>query len=251
MFQKRIVAFCIHLSISLVVAFMAALVVFGIWYPFPYRDVSGGRELFTLLISVDVVLGPVLTFFIFNQKKSRRELTLDVGCIAAFQVAALVYGLWTVASARPVHLVFELDRFRVVHAIDVPDELLGNTPSGIVAKPWTGPTVLSIRAFESPQESADMTLAAIQGLNLSFRPELWQTYATGLADVKKAAKPLALLLLRIPILKSQIASTVDGLGYSTSQLAALPLISRSSYWTVLIHADTGEILAYLPVDTFE
>lgn len=36
----------IHLGLSLVMASLAALLVFGIWYPYPYREISGGRELF-------------------------------------------------------------------------------------------------------------------------------------------------------------------------------------------------------------
>ena len=48
----------IHLLYSLGVALMAALLVFGLWYPFPYRELAGGRELFLLVISEDVVCGP-------------------------------------------------------------------------------------------------------------------------------------------------------------------------------------------------
>ena len=80
---------------------------FGWWYPYPYRELSGGRELFALVVAVDVVLGPLITLVIFNPAKTRRHLVMDFTVIGLLQVAALAYGLWTVFVARPVHLVFE------------------------------------------------------------------------------------------------------------------------------------------------
>ena len=73
LWQSKLRAFGIHLSLSLLVAALAAVVVFGVWYPYPYRDISGGRDLFLLIVGVDVVLGPLVTFTVFNPKKSRRE----------------------------------------------------------------------------------------------------------------------------------------------------------------------------------
>ena len=139
--HDRFKAAGIHLVISLVIAALAAALVFYVWYPSPYGQLSGGRELFLILISVDVILGPLITLFIFNRAKPLRELRRDLAVVALIQLSALGYGMWTVFVARPVHLVFEVDRFRVVHAIDVPAELLDPTPAGIDALPITGPTL--------------------------------------------------------------------------------------------------------------
>ena len=54
-FRAAAIVSSIHLIFSLVVAFLAGVLVFGLWYPFPYRELSGGRELFLLIVSVDVV----------------------------------------------------------------------------------------------------------------------------------------------------------------------------------------------------
>jgi hypothetical protein len=240
-----------HLFISACVAGAAAAVVFFVWYPYPYREISGGRELFLLLVSVDVALGPLLTLVVFNPLKKWRELTLDLAVVAVLQVAALGYGLWTVASARPVHLVFEIDRFRVVHAVDVPNELLQFSPNGIVALPWTGPTMLSVREFKDLQESSDMTLEALQGVNLAFRPELWQSYELGLTEVKGAAKPLQQIRRRYPQYENVITHAVLQSGYLPDKLAVLPLVARGVFWSVLIDSGTGDIVATLPIDTFK
>ena len=101
--KSRLRASAIHLAISLSIATLAALLVFGWWYPYPYRELSGGRELFTLVVAVDVVLGPLITLVIFNTTKTRRHLAMDFTVIGLLQVAALAYGLWTVFVARPVN----------------------------------------------------------------------------------------------------------------------------------------------------
>ena len=101
--KYRLRASAIHLAISLSVATLAALLVFGWWYPYPYRELSGGRELFALVVAVDVVLGPLITLVIFNVAKTRRHLMMDFTVIGLLQVAALAYGLWTVFVARPVN----------------------------------------------------------------------------------------------------------------------------------------------------
>ena len=73
-FRPALKAASWHVLCSVGVALLAAAVVFGLWYPFPYRDLSGGRELFFLVVAVDVVCGPLLTLVLFNPAKPRAEL---------------------------------------------------------------------------------------------------------------------------------------------------------------------------------
>ena len=149
--KSRLRASAIHLAISLLVAALAALVVFGLWYPFPYRYISGGRELFLWLTLVDVVLGPLITLVIFNLRKTRGHLLIDFTAVGLLQLAALSYGLWTMFSARPVHLVFEYHRMAVVHAVDVPPDLLAKAPTDLQTLPLTGPTLLSLRPLQASE----------------------------------------------------------------------------------------------------
>ena len=146
--KNRLRASVIHLAISLAIASLAALLVFGWWYPHPYRERSGGRELFILVVAVDVVLGPLITLVIFNAAKTRRHLLMDFSVIGLLQVAALAYGLWTVFVARPVHLVFEYNRMAVVHAVDIEPSLLSQAPPDLQTLPWRGPTLLSLRPLQ-------------------------------------------------------------------------------------------------------
>ncbi len=250
LWTHKLRAFAIHLAISLAVAALAALLVFGVWYPYPYREISGGRELFLLIVAVDVVLGPLITFTVYNPAKSRREKRLDFSIVGLIQIAALLYGLWTVFQARPVHTVFEYDRLRVVHAVDVPRELLGKAPPGITALPVTGPTLLSLRPM-SVQENVEMTIAALGGVSLSARPELWQTYEAGRAAVLTAARPAAELPQRFPAQSAEIARAVARTGRAAEALAYLPVAARKdTFWTALIDRQDARVLTYLPLDSF-
>ena len=248
--RDRLRASAIHLGISLSIAALAALLVFGIWYPYPYREISGGRELFFIVVAVDVILGPLITLAVFNRKKPWAELRRDLAFVGLIQLSALAYGLWTVAIARPVHMVFEIDRFRVVHAIDVDPAMLNRTPADIKAMPWTGPTLLSVRSFKDNTESADATLAALQGVNIGARPDFWQSYAAGMPDVLKVAKPVSILKTRFPNSAAEIDTLLQDASKTPQSLLYVPLAGRKSFWTVFVDPITAEVVATMPLDSF-
>ena len=248
--KDRVKASGIHLGISLTIALLAALLVFGLWYPYPYREMSGGRELFLMVVMVDVILGPLITLAVFNRAKPLQELKRDLALVALLQLAALGYGMWTVFVARPVHLVFEYDRFRVVHAIDVPVELLNRTPPDVVALPLTGPTLLSLRPFQDANEKMEATMAAFDGLSLSARPDLWQSYASAKGDIWQAAKPVSQLKIRFAAQAAVIDAAIVKTGRKPETLAYLPMVGRKSFWTVLLDPVSAEVLGFIPIDSF-
>ena len=246
----RLKASALHLGLSLCIAALAALLVFAIWYPNPYRGISGGRELFLLLVAVDVILGPLITLAVFNRKKPRGELRRDLMVVGLIQLAALGYGLWTVAVARPVHMVFEYNHFRVVHAIDVPPELLSQTPAGVEALPLTGPTLLGLRPFKDGKERMDATMAALQGLTLSSRPDLWQPYEKSVPEVLKVARPVSELKTRFVNQATEIDRVLSHAGRTAENTVYLPMAGRKSFWTVLLDASRAQVVATMPLDSF-
>lgn len=248
--RDRLKAAGVHFGICLAVAVLSALLVFGLWFPFPYREMSGGRELFLIVVSVDMVLGPLITLVIFNSGKQWVVLRRDLAVIVLLQLAALGYGLWTVFIARPVHLVFEYDRLRVVHAVEVPAELLGQAPDGVRAMPWFGPTPLSLRPFKNAQEQFQSTMAALQGIPLSARPDLWQAYEAARPAILQAAGPMTKLKRRFPDRTSEIDQAVQATGRPAKDLLYLPMVGRKTFWTALLDANTAQPLAFLPLDSF-
>lgn len=251
--KSRLLAAGVHFGISVAIAALAAALVFVVWYPYPYREISGGRELFMIVVAVDVVMGPLLTLAVFNVKKAAKVLRRDLAVIGLFQLAALAYGLWTVAVVRPVHLVFEIDRFRVVHAIEVPKDELGRAPAGLGTLPLTGPTLLSVRDFKDDKERSDMTLEALAGLPLGARPGFWQRYDQGKPQVLARARPLEELKKRFPDRVSEIDAALksaSGGNGKAGPIGYIPMVGRKTFWTVLVDTNTAEVIAFVPVDSF-
>lgn len=236
---------------SIVVAVLVAFVVLGIWYPEPFRTFSGGLYLFFILTAVDVCLGPLATAVVSKPEKSVKEWRMDVSLIVLLQLLALSYGFWTMYQARPVYLAFEIDRMRVVHAVDVSPQLLSRAPKNMQSLPLYGPKLIAVRSFSSEIEKAEATMAALQGVELGFRPDFWIPYDSARADVLLASKSLNELLTRKPSVRTQLDLAVKSMDLPTGvALRYLPLHGRSEFWTVLIDADNAKPLAYLPLDPY-
>ena len=239
----------IHLAISLAIAALAALLVFFVWYPYPYGDVSGGRELFLIVMAVDVVLGPLITLAVFSTSKPRHLMRFDFVVIGALQFCALGYGLWVVAQSRPVHVVFEVDRFVVVHAIEVPRYLMDRAPASLQQLPLTGPTFLSTRDSKTNQEKTETMFAELAGLALATRPDYWQSYDKAKSEVIAKAKPVADLKTRFPARRNDIDAAQNSAPANTP-IGYLPLVGRNTFWTVLINTNTAEVIGFVPLDSY-
>jgi hypothetical protein len=117
--MSRWKASAIHLGISvLVISTLGALLAMT-WYPPAYAWAMGGLGLIAILACVDVCLGPLLTLIVWDVKKP--SLKLDMAVIVLIQMFGLGYGLYTIFMARPVYLVFAVDRFELVSAPDIPE----------------------------------------------------------------------------------------------------------------------------------
>jgi hypothetical protein len=100
----RLQAAGIRLGLSAVILAAALYLVLARWYPGFHFGVDGGWQGARLILAVDLVLGPLLTFVVFNPFKARRLIAFDLACIGAAQLAALGWGFFTVHGQRPVSL---------------------------------------------------------------------------------------------------------------------------------------------------
>ena len=240
-----------HLLGSTVVSLLLAVLVFGVWYPYPYRDLAGGLVLFGLVVGVDLVCGPLLTLVLFNPEKRHIALLCDLGLVVSIQLAALGYGLWSVSVARPVHVVFEVDRFRLITASEINAVDLREAPESLRKLPLFGPTLISVRNPRNGDEflkSLDLSLA---GQEPSLRPGWWQDYAAGLPQVLQRAQPLATLVRAYPEKKALFEDVMRKSSLSESDLLWLPLTSaRTMNWVVFLNRKNGNPQGYAPIDGF-
>lgn len=240
----------IHSLCSVLVASLAAMLVLTVWYAYPYRDWSGGRELFLLVVAVDVVCGPLLTLVLFNPKKPRKELWLDLGIVAFIQFAALGYGLWTVWQARPLYLVYEVDRYKVIAAPDVDANELRALPLHLKPKLWEGPQTVGIRPPKNAEERNKVLFdAAAGGRDYGARPSFYIPYDRAVAlKALERAKPLSTFLARYPAQQAAAQALASEKGATLSDWQYLPVVARQDGIAIL--DKQGQIQGFLPGDGF-
>lgn len=98
-------AVAIHISISLAIFVVLLYFIVFEWYAQPCFTTDGGWHGVRIMFMVDVVLGPVLTFVVFNPTKRRAEIVRDLSFVGLVQLSALIWGGSIVYNQRPVALV--------------------------------------------------------------------------------------------------------------------------------------------------
>ena len=249
-FRLAIKAASWHVLCSVGVALLAAALVMGLWYPFPYRTVSGGRELFFLVVAVDVVCGPLLTLVVFNPAKPRAELWRDLGLIALLQLGALGYGMHTVWQARPLFLVQEVDRFKVIAGPSLDEAAVAMLPAALQPHWWKGPQTVAIRDPKNVEEKNKVMFDSVQGgRDYGERAEFYLPYK-GEAALKslKRAKPLTKFLEKYPNQQNAARKLALEKGVDLKEWFFLPVIARQD-WIALLDKQ-GQIQGFLPGDGF-
>jgi hypothetical protein len=246
----RIKAALTHLGICILVAAACALLVFKFWFPAPYATISGGTSLFWLVISVDVVLGPVLTFVAFNREKTKAHLNRDLATIAVIQLAALLYGLHSVYLARPIGLVFEVDRFRAVVHADVKHDELSQAPPEFRVLSLTGPRLMGVREPANLEEKNKALELSLNGFERSMRPSFWVNYEESAKAALARARPAAVLLQRYPDRSAEIKGVIERTGRTQADFRFLPVVGRADNWVVLMDAKTGNPEGFVEADGF-
>lgn len=249
--NRRLNACAWHLLASLLLALAASALVFGIWYPSPYAQVAGGTALFFILISVDVVMGPALTAVAANPAKPWAEFRRDLAVIVVLQLAALGYGLYSMALARPVHLVFEIDRFRVVVAADIEPAGLAGAPPALRQLPWFGPGLIAAVKPTDPAELMKSAELGLAGIDLSMVPRNWRDYASQAPAAWARARPASALLARHPALAPELQAIASRAGQPVEALRFLPLVSRHATWATVLAEPGARLVGHLPVDGFD
>lgn len=234
----------IHLLISaLVVMVFLALMQF-VWYPNGFFKLLGGRDLLYIVAGVDITLGPLLTFVVFNPKK--KSLKLDLAVIVVLQCCALLYGASVMLNARPVFNVFVNGVFKVVLASDFKND----TDLKKASKPeWrrlslTGPVIVSALRPSNLEDGENML-----GRDWSEFPRLYVDYDGQRSVVVKASKPLSTLRN----LNEANARAVDGFlaeaKLPESAYRYVPIVRGWIDMTAILDAKTGDFVEIIEAKT--
>ena len=120
--QSKIAAFGIHFFFSCIVFLIFIFVLRFFWFPEPFFIASGGWQGLKIVAIVDIVLGPLLTFIIFSEKKHTSELKKDLTIILFIQLVAFMWGAQTVYNQRPIAVTFWENSFYTITYNEISEE---------------------------------------------------------------------------------------------------------------------------------
>lgn len=247
--REKFRAVLLHFLVTLAMAVAAAALIFLVWYPDPFQAMLGGTRFFLLITICDLVLGPLTSLIIYNSKKTRRALIFDYTVVGIVQLAAFVYGVMSISNARPVYIAFVKDRFEVVRAEDLRDEDLQAAQAPYRTRPKWGPVLIGTQRPTDREEINALVFSAMEGRDLQNFPRYFVPYEKVAETVKQVGKPMEALYKHHPEARQLLAD--EGVTQPDAQLRWLPIAGNRSFWTVLLDADTGALLGYVPIDPYE
>ena len=239
--QTRFSAFLLHLVFSALIAFTVILAAVLVWYPDYLLDLTGAKKIFLMIVAVDVCIGPILTFIVFNKKK--KELGRDLYIIFFIQICALVYGIYTVATARPVYIVFSVDRFELVQANDISKQNLKNATIKefkklpLLSPKWVG----TIRPTDK-QEKEDLLFSASSGgYDIAQLPKFYSDLSDSADEIKKRSVPLKVLEQFNQDNKNKVKNLLKRFP-DENKYGYLPLAGKKASLTAIIDGETGKVI---------
>jgi hypothetical protein len=239
----------IHLLISAGIAACLLAVMLGIWYGPTLFQAMGGAGLALILIGVDVVMGPALTLAVFRSGK--RGLKFDLAAIGVLQLAALLYGCYVVALARPAYIVFVKDQFQVATVAELEPQLLAEAKyPEYRSPPWTGPELVYGVFPKHPEEQQQLMFAGLAGIDLQHFPKYYAPYEQGKDEVLARAQPLSSVHRTEPQVAKVIDAWVASAGADAQKLRYLRLRGRNAWVAVLIDRVSAQPVKMLVAEKF-
>jgi hypothetical protein len=224
----------LHLLAGALLAGAIAIPMVLVWYPAPLFEAAGTGRLPVFLACVATALGP----FVFT---SRRAVT---GGIQVFVLAGCALALYV---QRPVYLVFTVDRFDLVIAMDLdPRDLAKADRAEFQHRPLRGPRYVAALQPADPAEVQRILMGALQGgKDLQAFPRYYVPYAQEARNALKRAKPLGTVRAKDP---EAVESYLRATGRSEGSVGFLPLRARKKDGIVLLDAVSGDPLEILLID---
>lgn len=237
-------ASAIHLGISVAVGLAVLALLLLVWFPGVYFEIMGASHLILVMLGVDIVLGPLITLIIFNPKK--KSLPFDLAVIALLQVSALAYGMYTMALARPVFVLFAVDRFDVSSAAEIePAHLEQGRQPQFRTLSWTGPVVAAAKSPTDREERKQLLFSSLAGVDLKNLPKYFVPYTELQAQALERSRPLDTLRK----LSADNGPAVDAFladhGRTADTVHWLPMTGKRGDAAVMMDAQSGAVLGMI------
>jgi hypothetical protein len=228
-----------HLGASLAIAALAYLLIFKVWYPHPLNAAVGATQFFLIVLAVDVVLGPLLTTVVFDRRK--KSLVFDLAVIAALQLGALTYGIYTMYQGKPAYVTLNEDRFFLAYVTDIKTEWY--------ARPSVRPEFSSTDRLFSPKLAAVKWPTDVQARNdLLFsnsdaRVDHYIPIDQAADQIRSVSKPFTDLNKFNKGRDQELAAELARWqGQGVKELGFVPLRAEQEDMTVLVDRQAGKVL---------
>ena len=169
------------------------------------------------------------------------------------QLAALSFGVYSVYQARPLFLVHEVDRFKVIGLPDYGgadvDVEISSLPHEIRPSRFRGPIIVGTRIL-GLSEGRDILFESLKGgRDYAERPDFYVTYDESYrSQVLKRAKTLNKFVDFYPANKSRAFSILLASNVKIENAFVLPVQHRQDWVAVL--DNSARIIGFLPGDGF-
>ena len=237
----RIHAATIHFVICATVAGGLLALFWLVWYPAPLFRAVGGIDIFLMLLGIDVILGPLLTFVVF--KAGKKTLKFDLAVIATVQAVALTYGVYTLLAARPVYVAALGDGFKLVRANEVEPQELGIAQTTL---PMWGPKWVGIKKSEDPSENERVLLTGAVGGGYAHFPQFFVPLKSMREVMLSKAKPISDLRRNNSERDPEITAWLSAHGYDDRSAVFQPLRAARERMAVILDAKTANVIGIAP-----
>jgi hypothetical protein len=245
----RLKAFSLHLlSSATVLTLILGSLYFG-WYRWPGWHLTDVTRVVFIMVCVDVVLGPTLTFIIANQNKPRRELVRDIGIIVAVQLCALIYGSASLWNGRPLYYAFSENVLQLVQAydIDAAEAENGRRQNPALAPHWYSlPRWIWAPLPQNAEESKKIVVSAVTGGDdVISMPKYFKPWNEGLPSLKTQLKKVDDVPYFAKSEKKRLKERMKAVGLPDDQPITMPLTGRGHPLLAVFDPATLKIAATL------
>ena len=245
--KQKLKASAIHLSISAFIIGIFYLFVLTVWYPAPYFQVSGLLGIMLMLVAIDLIIGPLLTFIVFKPKKP--SLKFDLSVIAAIQIVALAYGAIAVYEGHPVYVAYTVDRFTLVSVGEADPEKAKYKEFKVST--FGVPQVVYAKMPEKSDERNDLMFSAASGgKDLEHHAEYYEPINQYTDKIVKRSVAVDKILAHSDS-KKELESFLEKQGKEAKEFAFLPLMGKEKVMLWALDRKDGKPVAVLDIDPWE
>lgn len=230
----------LHFLLSMIAVGVAGALLVTKWYPGALIHAAGGVKLLMMIALIDLILGPLLTFVVFDRRK--KSLPFDLGFIVVLQVAALVYGLHASYQGRPMYTVFVVDRFELVSAADIDPVEFRQAPERLRTPSSTGPQLVAFQPPSADREKLELAFAAAGGVDARFFLRYYVEYERLAGQVASVARPIADLdRFNPPAVVRRELDRLAATGAAVANLRFVPVQGRYEDLTMIVDSRDGRV----------